>query len=217
MRTYIDNSYCTPIFQKPLDLGVDLVMHTMSKYIGGHSDIIGGVLASKDEELMAKIQRQSRELFGGIIGPMEAWLVIRGLRTLDVRVRQHERTAMTVATWLEANPHVLLVRYPGLKSHPQAEIIARQQTGSTGLMSFVVDGTGQDALNLVNALKFFAKGCSWGGFESLAISPLYKASEKDLAIYDVPNPRGMIRIHCGLEGAENLLEDLDQAFQKTFG
>jgi cystathionine gamma-lyase len=218
VRTYIDNSYCTPIFQKPLDLGVDIVMHTMSKYIGGHSDIIGGVLASKDEALMEKITRQTRELFGGIIGPMEGWLVIRGLRTLDVRVRQHERNAMTVAAWLEKNPRVRCVHYTGLASHPQADIVKKQQTGSTGLLSFELDGTGEHAVKFVDSLRLFGKGVSWGGFESLALASLSKATDEDLAFLGLtPESRGMVRIHCGLEGAENLLEDMEQAFQKTFG
>ncbi len=217
VRTYIDNSYCTPIFQKPLDLGVDIVMHTMSKYIGGHSDIIGGVLASKDEALMDLIARQTRELFGGIIGPMEAWLVIRGLRTLDVRVRQHERNAKEVASWLERNPRVRRVHYTGLASHPQAEIIRKQQTGSTGLLSFELDGTGADAVRLVDSLKLFGKGCSWGGFESLALAPLSKATEEELTFLGLPGGGSLVRIHCGLEGAENLIGDMEQAFQRTFG
>lgn len=216
-RTYIDNSYCTPIFQKPLDLGIDIVMHTMSKYIGGHSDIIGGVLASRDEAFMDAVH-QTRELFGGIIGPMEAWLVIRGLRTLDVRVRQHQRNAMAVARWLEQNPRVRRVHYTGLASHPQAEIVKKQQTGSTGLLSFELDGTGDDAIRLVDSLKLFGKGCSWGGFESLALASLPRATDEELAFLGLDaKSRGMIRIHCGLEGEENLLEDMEQAFQKTFG
>lgn len=217
VRTYIDNSYCTPIFQKPLDLGIDIVMHTMSKYIGGHSDIIGGVLASKDAALMDRITCPVRELFGGIIGPMEAWLVIRGLRTLDVRVRQHARTALAVATWLEQNPRVRRVNYTGLASHPQADIIKKQQTGSTGLLSFIPEGTDEQAVKLVDNLRLFGKGCSWGGFESLALAPLMTATDKDLAKLGLPpEGRRLIRIHCGLEGADNLIEDMEQAFQKAF-
>ncbi len=213
--TYIDNSYCTPIFQKPLDLGIDIVMHTMSKYIGGHSDIIGGVIIAKDAGLMAEVARM-RELFGGIIGPMEGWLVIRGLRTLDIRVRAHEKNAIAVATWLEKNPHVRRVHYTGLPSHPQAEIVKKQQMGSSGLLSFELEGTGADAIRLIDNLKLFGKGCSWGGFESLAVAPLVGASEADLDFLSLPGAQSLIRIHCGLEGAENQIEDMEQAFQKTF-
>ena len=112
---FIDNTYCTPVFQNPLDLGADIVMHTLSKYIGGHSDIIGGVLAVKDPQLAKKISYH-RELYGGIMGSMEAWLALRGLRTLDVRMRQHESTAIQVAEFLEGHPKIRRVNYPGLKS-----------------------------------------------------------------------------------------------------
>ena len=119
--TYIDNTYSTPIFQKPLDMGIDIVMHTMTKYIGGHSDLIGGVLISKDEEFMRKVMVQ-RDWFGGVLGPMEAWLAIRGLRTLDVRMQRHYETAMEVAKFLEGHPKIKRVFYTGLPSHPQYEL-----------------------------------------------------------------------------------------------
>jgi len=161
---------------------------------------------------------QMRELYGGIIGPMEAWLVIRGLRTLDIRVREHQRNALAVAAWLEQNPRVRRVHYTGLPSHPQAEIVKKQQTGSTGLFSFELDGTGEDAIRLVDSLKLFGKGCSWGGFESLALASLPRAADADLAFLGLaPEARSMVRVHCGLEGAENLIEDMEQAFRKTFG
>lgn len=211
--TYIDNTYCTPLFCKPLDLGIDIVMHTMSKYIGGHSDITGGVLVSKDRELMERIQLLHREHFGSILGPMEAWLAIRGLRTMDVRVRQHQDTALKVAQYLEKNPKVERVYYTGLESHPQHEIIAKQMKGHTGLMSFMLKAELSKAVELIDHLKLFGKGCSWGGFESLAICPLYNASAEQLERMGLTEKeRGLIRIHCGLEGAENLLEDLEQAF-----
>ena len=106
IKTYIDNTFCTPIFSKPLDLGIDIVMHSISKYIGGHSDINGGVLVSKDAELMDNVQLHYREYFASILGPMEAWLAIRGLRTLPLRVKQHQETAMAVAQYLENHPEV---------------------------------------------------------------------------------------------------------------
>ncbi|MGI5959745.1 MAG: trans-sulfuration enzyme family protein [Massiliimalia sp.] len=212
--TYIDNTYSTPIFQKPLDMGVDLSMHTLSKYMGGHADLIGGVLVSNNEELMNYIKNNVRENYGGIIGPMEAWLVIRGLRTLKVRVLAHQETAMKVAEFLEQHPKVKCVRYPGLASHPQHELIAKQQTGSTGLMTFDIDGTKEDAVKLVNCLNYFKIGCSWGGFESLAIPVGYKCSPKDLEFQGISEQT--IRIHCGLEDADCLIEDLKQALDQVF-
>ena len=211
IKTYIDNSYCTPVFQKPLDLGIDITMHTLSKYLGGHSDIIGGVLVSKDDELMRKIISEMREWYGGIIGPMEAWLLIRSMRTLMVRLNQHQETAMEVAQFLEKHPKVKKVNYTGLKSHPQAEIIAKQQTGHTGLMSFLLDAPPESAVKFINALKLFNIGVSWGGFESLAVAPLYKSTSEELDFLLCPNERGLIRIYCGLEGTANIIKDIEQA------
>jgi cystathionine beta-lyase/cystathionine gamma-synthase len=211
VKTYIDNTYCTPIFQKPLELGVDIVMHTLSKYLGGHSDIIGGVLVSKDKKLMQEMMCTTREWFGGIIGPFEAWLVLRGIRTLNARVFQHQETAMAVAEYLEGHPKVKRVYYTGLKSHPQYDIIQKQQTGHTGLMSFELDAPPEMALKLINSLELFGIGCSWGGFESLALAPLYCSSEEEIEF--LHTSRGLIRIHCGLEGKDNLIADLDKALK----
>lgn len=214
IKTYIDNSYCTPIFQKPLELGIDIVMHTLSKYIGGHSDIIGGILAVKDKELGHQLQFAVREQFGGILGPMEAWLAIRGLRTLSIRVEKHQEITMEVARYLEKHPKVKKVYYTGLESHPQADIIKKQQSGHTGLLSFVLNDTPYEATQVINRLKYFKIGCSWGGFESLALCPLYKATDEMLQVMDVTqHERGLIRLHCGFEGAENLIADLEQALQ----
>jgi cystathionine gamma-lyase len=211
VKTYIDNTYCTPLFQKPLDMGIDIVMHTMSKYIGGHSDIIGGILVSRDEGLMDQIFNQTREWFGGILGPMEGWLAIRGLRTLEARLSRHQETSMKVAAFLESHRRVRRVNYTGLASHPQRELILRQQSGHSGLMSFELDASPEAAVACINRLRLFGKGCSWGGFESLALTPLYHASDEELRAMDCGDRRGLIRIHCGLEGANNLIADLESA------
>lgn len=211
--TYIDNTCLTPIFQKPLDLGIDITMHTMSKYFGGHSDIIGGVLAGKDEQLMRLIMGTYRKLYGGILGPMEAWLTIRGLRTLDVRMHAYEKTGIAVAEYLEKNDKVRHVYYTGLASHPQADIIKKQQKGHSSLMSFALDSNDPEvSIKLIDNLHIFGKGCSWGGFESLALCPLYKESDSARELTGLD--KGLIRIYCGLEGSDNLIEDLDQAFSQ---
>ena len=210
-KVYIDNSFCTPIFSTPLDMGADIVMHTTSKYMGGHSDVIGGVLAVRDEELANTIVA-NRELFGGIMGPMEAWLVLRGLRTLSVRVKAHEETAMKVAQFLENHPKVDKVYYTGLKSHPQYDLVQKQQKGSTGLMTFEIKGTTEDAKKVVNSLKVFKIGVSWGGFESLACMPHLRCDEQ---MCDwLGGKQHLIRIHCGLEGTDALIADLEQALAK---
>ena len=210
-KVYIDNSFCTPIFSTPLDMGADIVMHTTSKYMGGHSDIIGGVLAVRDEELANTIVT-NRELFGGIIGPMEAWLVLRGLRTLSVRVKAHEETALKVAEYLENHPKVDKVYYTGLKSHPQYDLVRKQQKGSTGLMTFEIRGTAEDAKKVVNSLKVFKIGVSWGGFESLACMPHLRCDEQTCQWLGAG--QHLIRIHCGLEGTDALIADLEQALEK---
>ncbi|PHV71964.1 Cys/Met metabolism pyridoxal-phosphate-dependent protein [Sporanaerobium hydrogeniformans] len=211
IKTYIDNTYCSPIFQKPLDMGIDIVMHTMTKYIGGHSDLIGGVLISKDEEFMRNIMVQ-RDWFGGVIGPMEAWLAIRGLRTLDVRMQRHHETAMEVAKYLEKQPKIRCVHYTGLPSHPQYELARKQQKGESGLLSVEVEGDLKDVATFVDSLKLFGKGASWGGFESLAIAYTYNWSDEDLATHGWN--RNIVRLHCGLEGTQNLIDDLKQALDK---
>lgn len=211
IKTYIDNTYSTPIFQKPLDMGIDIVMHTMTKYIGGHSDLIGGVLISKDEELMKKIMIQ-RDWFGGVIGPMEAWLAIRGLRTLDVRMQRHYETAMKVATFLENHKKVKRVFYTGLKSHPQYYLARKQQKAECGLLSIEIDGDVENVEKFVDSLKIFEKGCSWGGFESLAIAFTYNWTEEELKFHELN--RNIVRLHCGLEGSDNLIQDLEQALNK---
>ncbi len=208
IRTYIDNTFCTPMFQKPLDMGIDFAMHTMSKYIGGHSDIIGGVLVSKDEEMMRKISADIREWFGGILGPMEGWLALRGIRTLQVRLEQHQKNALTVAEFLEQHPKIRHVYYPGLKSHPQYELMKRQQKGNSGLLSFEVNAAPEKVAEKVNQdiLKIFKMGVSWGGFESLITMPFYKMQPE--AAEKLGATPGIVRIHCGLEGAGCLVEEL---------
>ena len=212
IKTYIDNTYCTPIFQKPLDMGIDIVMHTLTKYIGGHSDLIGGVLVSKDEEFMRKIMIQ-RDWFGGVMGPMEAWLAIRGLRTLDVRMERHHKTTLEVANFLENHQQIARVYYTGLESHPQYELARKQQSGENGLLSIELKGSLEDVELFVNSLKIFAIGCSWGGYESLVIPYTYNWTDEQLAQHNFTN-RNIIRLHCGLEGTENLIGDLKQALNQ---
>jgi cystathionine gamma-lyase len=208
--SYIDNTYCTPLGQNPLEFGIDIVMHTLSKYLGGHSDVIGGALIARDADLMTFIVKNMREWLGGVLGPMEGWLVLRGMRTLEARLLCHQESALKVASWLEGQPKVRRVLYTGLDSHPQRELIRRQMRLSTGLMSLELDRPPADAVRFINGLKLFGKGCSWGGFESLALCPLYEASDEEIQFLGNPD-RGLIRLHVGLEGADNLVRDLGRS------
>jgi cystathionine beta-lyase/cystathionine gamma-synthase len=205
--TIIDNSYSTPLFQNPIKYGIDVVIHTASKYLGGHSDIVAGVFVSR-KEIIESIVYKERALFGGNMDPHQAWLLIRGMRTLPVRVIQHQENAMRVADFLESHPKVKLVLYPGLKSHPQYELGKKQMTGYTGLMSFVPKGSPEDIGKFVGNLKYFQSGCSWGGFESLVAKIGVGRSKEELAKMCVPD--GLVRIHVGLENVNTLIDDLDR-------
>lgn len=211
IKTLIDNSYCTPLFQKPLDMGVDFVMHTATKYLGGHSDIIAGVLVSKDREIMEHIACNERELYGSILAPMEGWLLMRGMRTLRVRLEAHQAAAIQVAEFLEKNPKVKKVNYPGLASHPQHDLILKQQQGSNGLLSFELDASFEQSVKMCDSLEVFQAGVSWGGFESLKCMPFYKSNDTDAEYFGTTH--GCIRLHVGLEGVDNQLSALDTALR----
>lgn len=211
IKTAIDNTWATPINLKPIDLGIDIAVYTLSKYVGGHSDVIGGAICAS-KEIITAIQTNERELFGGILGPFEAWLCIRALRTFPLRVKQSGATATAVAKLLEKHPKVRRVNYPGINSYDQKELSDKLLKGSTGLLSFEIDGTVEQAMKVVNSLKLFHKGVSWGGFESLACMPMYKYSE-DQALERNSN-RNLIRIYCGLEDENLLLEDVANAMQQ---
>lgn len=212
ITTVIDNTWATPLLQNPLLLGVDIVVHSASKYLGGHSDILGGVVVGGRERL-ARISREERGLFGAVMDPHQAWLLIRGLRTLPVRMRQHEESALRIAAFLETHPCVERVLYPGLRSDPQYELGQSQMSGYSGLMSFVPRCGTDRVLGLIKGLRLFEEGPSWGGFESLINSPGLWLDEETSVRHGIP--RGLLRISIGLENAESLMEDLDQALRSV--
>ena len=204
--TVIDNTYCTPIFQKPLTFGIDMVVHSASKYLGGHSDIIGGVVIGRKEEI-DQIAQSERELFGAVMSPFDSWLMLRGIRTLPVRMKQHMVNAMEMAAYFQELPVVKEVIYPWWETHPQYELAKKQMTGASGLMSVVFDLPGEQIKRIVRELEFFHRGPSWGGFESL-ISPVGADLEQD----NETMKKGLVRLHIGLEGADLLKEDFERAW-----
>lgn len=208
IKTAVDNTWATPINQRPLELGIDISVHTMSKYIGGHSDIIGGVLCAS-ADIIRDIKSNERELIGGILGPFEAWLGLRGLRTMPVRLSRSGKNALAVARLLEQSPRVRRVNYPVLESHPQHELYLEQMSGGCGLLSFELDCPPEQAVAFANRLKLFRKGVSWGGFESLVCMPLYKLSDEEAENRN--SARSLIRLYCGLEDRDDLLEDVANA------
>ncbi|HZG78782.1 MAG TPA: aminotransferase class I/II-fold pyridoxal phosphate-dependent enzyme [Paenibacillus sp.] len=208
--TVVDNTWATPMFQNPLALGADLVVHSASKYLGGHSDILGGVVVGAKDRL-ERLAREERGLFGAVMDPHQAWLLIRGLRTLPVRMRRHEESGMRIAAFLASHPLVERVSYPGLRSHPEYELGRRQMAGYSGVMSFVPRGGPERVMPMVKRLRLFEEGPSWGGFESLINTPGLWLDEETSARRGIP--RGLVRISVGLESPEALMDDLDQALQ----
>ncbi len=213
IRTIIDNSWATPLFQKPLAMGIDLEVHSCSKYLGGHSDVVAGVVIGS-EELLGQIYRREYEWIGGRISPQDAWLLTRSLRTLPLRMKAHQESALHIANYLEAHPKIASVSYPGLASFPQRELAERQMSGYTGLLSFRLK---TDDLARVkaffNALEVFKIGVSWGGHESLiyalAISYVKEMTAEQFAATGLAY--GDMRISVGLEDTEDLVSDLDAA------
>lgn len=208
IKTIIDNTWATPIYQSPIALGIDIVVHTMSKYIGGHSDIIGGVLCA-NAEITASVRTMERELLGGILGPFEAWLAVRGLRTLPERLKKSSHNAQTAALFLEAHKGVRRVLYPGVESYPQRQLALAQMSGTSGLLSFELDATPEQAITVVNSLKLFHKGVSWGGYESLVCLPMFNSSDEEAKLRG--GSRNLVRIYTGMEETDELVEDLAQA------
>lgn len=211
IKTAIDNTWATPIYQRPIELGVDIVLYTMSKYIGGHSDIIGGALCAS-AEIVAEIKCRERELIGGILGPFESWLAIRGLRTFPERLKKSSENARAVVALLDESNKVRRVNYPGAKTYQQNELAARQLRGGSGLLSFELDASPEVAIAFANNLEHFRKGVSWGGFESLVCMPCFKQTEEGAK--SLNTNRNLIRLYCGLESVEELLSDVAGALKK---
>ena len=210
--TIVDNTWATPIFQRPLQMGIDIVLHSASKYLGGHSDVVAGVVvASRD--IIDHIARTTYPVFGAVLGPFEAWLLLRGLRTLPLRMTQHFKSALSVATFLEEHPKVRRVHYPLLPSHPQYELALRQLSGGSGLLSIELDTDEAGIQRFSDALRFFRLGVSWGGFESLACpaSVLRAAPGEPKAVTEFGVPPTLVRLHVGLEPVDALIDDLSHA------
>ncbi|MGH6807177.1 MAG: PLP-dependent transferase, partial [Ensifer adhaerens] len=204
--TAIDNSWASPIFQQPLSLGVDLVIHSASKYLGGHSDVVAGVVAGS-KELIGRIRSEAYPYLGGKLSPFDAWLLIRGLRTLPIRMKAHERSALTVAQRLQAHPLVETVCHPGL-----GNTLPPGLSGTSGLFSFIFR-EGVDVRGFADHLDLFKLGVSWGGHESLIVPGevvlSQKAQPNSAAAFGI-SPRS-VRLHVGLEGTEALWSDLEAA------
>lgn len=212
----VDNTFASPVLQQPLSLGADIVIHSATKYLGGHSDLIAGLVVTKDKELGDKI-KYLQNACGAILAPFDSWLVIRGIETLHLRVKQHCATALTVAQFLEKHPAVDKVFYPGLTTHPNHDIAKKQSKGFGGIVSFTLKtDTEEAALQFVTQTTLFKLAESLGGIKSLVSHPANMThktipAEKRRAAGVADS---LIRLSIGLEDAEDLLADIDQTFDK---
>ncbi|MBO9397692.1 PLP-dependent transferase [Shimia sp. R9_2] len=201
----VDSTAASPLLSKPLTLGADIVMHSTTKVINGHSDVLGGVLVSKAATPVCEEIANDRASAGAVLGPFEAWLLLRGMRTLSVRVERMVENALKVARFLEDHPKVEAVLFPGLESHPQYELAQKQMPGGAGfLMSFLVKGDKETALGVAGKLKLFHRATSLGGVESLVEHRHTIESHTGI-------PETLLRISVGVESAEDLIGDLGQA------
>ena len=205
----VDNTFATPYLQRPLELGADVVVHSTTKYLGGHSDVVGGFAGTNDPSIAERLAFLQNSL-GAIPGPLDSWLVLRGLKTLAIRMRQHSANAERIAEHLEIHPAVERVRYPGLESHPQHDLARSQMDGFGGMISFDVAGSGQDALEVVRSTSIWQLAESLGGVESLIEHPgvMTHASLSE-SPYSIPE--NLIRLSVGIESVDDLIADLDAA------
>jgi cystathionine gamma-lyase len=208
----VDNTFASPYFQNPLALGADIVVHSTTKYMGGHSDVVGGAVVTSNQGFYEEMKFYQNAA-GGVPGPFDSWIVLRGLKTLAVRMRQHEENARAVAVFLQDHPQIETVNYPGLPSHPQHELAKRQMSGFSGMVSFTLKGGAEAAYAAVQKTEVFHFAESLGGVESLITHP---ATMTHAAI-----PReqreargvteGLMRLSVGIEDKEDLIADLDRA------
>jgi cystathionine gamma-lyase len=212
-RTVVDNTFATPYFQRPLELGIDVVAHSTTKYLNGHSDVIGGAIVTGDDGLAERL-RFLQNAVGGVPSPLDSFLVLRGLKTLHVRMARHAENALALARFLEGHPQVERVTYPGLPSHPQHALARRQMSGFGGMLAFVIRGGLPAARAFLENVRIFSCAESLGGVESLIEHPAImthasvpRETREALGISD-----GFIRVSVGIEAVEDLVSDLERGF-----
>lgn len=208
----VDNTFCSPYLQRPLEHGADIVLHSMTKFLNGHADVVAGMLVARNEEVFERL-RPTVVTFGGTIDPHQAWLVLRGVKTLPMRVERSQRNAMHLAPWLEEHPKVRWVKYPGLESHPARDLVKRQMDGPGALISLEVEGGYEAGRALLDRVKLMTLAVSLGGIETLIQHPasmthagMTPESRARAGITD-----GLVRISIGCEDVEDLRADLEQA------
>ena len=213
LLTIVDNTFATPYWQNPITLGADIVLHSATKYLGGHSDVVAGLAVVNNERLGDKLHFVQNST-GGVLGPQDSWLLLRGIKTLGLRMEEHEQNTSKIVNYLVEHQAISKVYYPGLENHPNHEIAKKQSRGFGGMVSFDV-GSGEKAAQVLSKVKYFTLAESLGAVESLISIPAIMTHASipaerraELGITD-----GLIRISVGLEDVEDLLEDLQQALQ----
>ena len=216
VKVFVDNTFATPYNTNPLDLGVDVVIHSLTKYIGGHGDLLGGAVVSNDTEFLRQCRLGTLMHFGAVMAPFTAFLVCRGMKTLGVRMRQHNENALKIARWLEQDPRIETVRYPFLESNPQYDIAKKQMRGGGGMITFDVKGGLEAGKKFINSLKLCTLAVSLGDTETLveqAAAMTHTMIPKEVreaaGITD-----GMIRMSVGLEDPDDIIADLNQALSR---
>lgn len=209
----VDNTFASPYLQNPLTLGADIVVHSTTKYCGGHSDVVGGAVVVRDAELAGQIGFHQNSM-GAVSGPFDSWLVLRGLKTLAVRMERHSDNAERVADYLLARPDVTHVYYPGLDSHPGHDVAARQMRRAGGMISFQIAGGQERALDVVAGTQVWTLGESLGGVESLIEHPA-KMTHASVVGTELAVPDDLIRLSVGIEDADDLIADLGEALDRT--
>src|SRR5918994_1577603 len=208
----VDNTFATPYLQRPLELGADIVLHSTTKYLGGHSDVVGGFVATNDHEIADRLYFLQKSL-GAVPGPFDSWLVLRGIKTLAVRMRAHCENARAVAQFLDGHPRIEKVLYPGLESHPAHDVAARQMRDFGGMISFLAESE-EEAVGLVARTRIFQLAESLGGVESLIEHPA-RMTHASTADAPFAAPKNLIRLSVGIESAGDLIEDLEQALVRS--
>ena len=216
LTTIVDNTFMTPYFQRPLELGADIVVHSTTKYLNGHSDVVGGAIVSKTKEMGERMAGLTNAL-GTCSSPFDAWLVLRGIKTLPCRMQAHERNARALAEFLVSRKEVDHVYYPGLPSHPQHDLARRQMSGFGGMLSFDIRGGQDAAFRFIEKLELFAFAESLGGVESLIEHPdtMSHASMSAEARKAAGITDGTIRVSAGIENTDDLIEDMRRAFDRS--
>jgi len=212
----VDNTFMSPYFQKPLNLGADIVVHSTTKYIGGHSDVIGGAVITSNKDIYQEIKFYQNSI-GAVPGPFDCWLTLRGIKTLALRMKEHNKNAISIAKFLLSHEKISKVNYPGLETHPQHELAKKQMSGFGGMISFEVKGGMEAGIKVATNTKLFSLAESLGGVESLIGHPatmthaaIPKEEREKIGLSD-----GLIRISVGIEDEKDLIEDLSSALEKV--